>query len=293
MAVTSFTPRALSFVSIPGYANNVDVSGDYAYVAAGSSGLQVVSVIDRNAPAIIGSYNTPGNANDVKVIGDRAYVADGTSGLEVFDVSTPNNPVLLGTADTPGEAQDVVIIGDRAYVADGRGGLQVINVGNPVAPVVIGSVSTSLEARGVDVSGNFAVVAIDKSTVYPAIGGAVVVDLSNETNPRVTASIPLSGSKDVAVRDRLAYVAANSGGLQVIDFTDPVRPFMLSSLPGTPPDGFIPRDVKLFGRYAFAAEQLYNNVVPVLDLADPGAPGAARPCQFHAARRLRGDGDRC
>ncbi|MDX1655843.1 MAG: hypothetical protein R3310_11595, partial [Candidatus Competibacteraceae bacterium] len=46
VVVRQFDPTALSFVDIPGYANNVDVEGDYAYVAAGSRGLQVVSVAD-------------------------------------------------------------------------------------------------------------------------------------------------------------------------------------------------------------------------------------------------------
>ena len=40
---------ALSFVTIPGFANNVDVSGNFAYVAAGAAGLQVVNVANRAA----------------------------------------------------------------------------------------------------------------------------------------------------------------------------------------------------------------------------------------------------
>ena len=38
--VRIFTPVALGFVSIPGFANNVAVSGDFAYVAAGATGVQ-------------------------------------------------------------------------------------------------------------------------------------------------------------------------------------------------------------------------------------------------------------
>ena len=34
VTVINFTPTALSFVSIPGYANGVDVNESYAYVAA-------------------------------------------------------------------------------------------------------------------------------------------------------------------------------------------------------------------------------------------------------------------
>ena len=58
--VTSTTPTPLSFVTIPGTANNVDVNGNFAYVAAGASGLQVVDVTDRRAPRVVGTLDTPG-----------------------------------------------------------------------------------------------------------------------------------------------------------------------------------------------------------------------------------------
>jgi hypothetical protein len=65
LTIQSFAPRALASIAIPGYANNVDVSDNYAYVAAGSAGLQVVDVSNPNAPVIVGSCGTPGNADDV------------------------------------------------------------------------------------------------------------------------------------------------------------------------------------------------------------------------------------
>ena len=57
--VRTFVPMPLAFVPIPGFANNVDVSGDFAYVAAGSAGLQVVDVSDRENPTIVGSFSSP------------------------------------------------------------------------------------------------------------------------------------------------------------------------------------------------------------------------------------------
>jgi hypothetical protein len=77
--VESFSPVALSSIEIPGYANNVDVSGNFAYVAAGAAGLQVVSVSDPRNPQLVGALDTPGNANDVRVVGTLAYIAGGLS----------------------------------------------------------------------------------------------------------------------------------------------------------------------------------------------------------------------
>src|SRR5262245_39121683 len=69
---SQFTPIPLSFVAIPGFANTVDVSGKFAYVAAGATGLQVVNVSNPFSPVIVASLDTPGNANDVRIVGNLA-----------------------------------------------------------------------------------------------------------------------------------------------------------------------------------------------------------------------------
>jgi hypothetical protein len=56
--VRTFAPIALSVLSIPGYANNVDVSGNFAYVAAGEAGLQVVDAAGPRHPSIVGAIGT-------------------------------------------------------------------------------------------------------------------------------------------------------------------------------------------------------------------------------------------
>ena len=103
--VTNFTPTALGSVAIPGYANNVDANGGFAYVAAGATGLQVVNVANPSAPVIVASLDTPGNANDVRVVGNRVYIADGSAGLRIISVSNPIAPLELGSIDTSGEAE--------------------------------------------------------------------------------------------------------------------------------------------------------------------------------------------
>lgn len=268
VSVSSFAPAALSALSIPGYANNVDVSGDFAYVAAGATGLQVINVSNRRSPAIVGSLDTPGNANDVRIVGNQAYVADGSAGLRIIDVANPMNPTLLGSVDTPGEAQDVVVSGTRAYVADGASGLQIIDVSNPAAPVIIGSVDTPGTAKGVDVSGNIAVVADGSPS-----SAVRIIDITNPASPQIVGTVSIPGdAKDLVVRNTEAYVAAFTGGFQIVDFSTPTNPRIIGGLPGSSPNGFVPRDVELAGRFAMAAEQLFPNAVPIVDVANPASP---------------------
>ncbi|MBI5192150.1 MAG: hypothetical protein HZA08_01770, partial [Nitrospirae bacterium] len=162
VTVRAFSPKALSYISIPGYANNVDVNNNYAYVAAGSSaGLQVVDVSNLN---IAGSMDTPGTAIDIRVSGNFAYIADGESGLQIMDISNPASPVIVGSLDTPGIAQDIVVSGTRAFIADGSSGLSIIDISNPSFPVLLGAVNIAGTARGVAVQNNTALI-VDDSTL--------------------------------------------------------------------------------------------------------------------------------
>lgn len=299
ITVSRFTPGVLSSVNIPGYANGVDVSGDYAFVAAGSAGLQVVDVSDRSAPHVVASLDTPGNANDVRVVGGRAYVADGIAGLQIIDVSSPASPALLGTADTPGEAEDVAVSGARAYVADGPSGLQVIDVSNPSSPAVVGAVDTPGYARGVDVSGQLVALA-DGFTQTPSSGGGGdpgggpilsftassksktartaaqeaeainalrIVDVSDPSGPQLVGGVELSGeAMDVVVRERVAYVASLFNGFAVVDFSNPADPRVVNTASEAAPKG-----LALFGRYVMAAEVRFNSSVPIYDVDDPAA----------------------
>jgi len=272
--VRTFSPKARSYVAIPGYANNVDVSGNYAYVAAGSAGLQVVDISNLNSPWIIGARDTSGTAIDVRIVGNLAYIADGNSGLQIMDISNPSSPVIIGSLDTTGIAQDIVISGTMAFIADGASGLQIIDVSNPIAPALTGSVDTPGTAKGVAVSGNTALIADG-----PALK---VIDISNPASPLIVGTINIPGdTKDVVARDNHAYIAAYTGGLQIVDFTNPAFPTLVGSIPSS----FVPRDVELWGQFAFFAEQLFPNVIAIADVADPANP------IFRAILDLSGLGD--
>lgn len=277
--VRTFAPLAVSQVSIPGYANNVEVAGAYAYVAAGASGLQVVSVSNPAVPAVVGSRDTSGTAIDVRLSGRYAYVADGASGLQIIDIINPLAPVIVGNVDTPGTAQDVAVADNLVYIADGSGGLQIVNAANPTAPIIVGSVNTGAQTRGVDVSGTRVVVA-DDSAIR-------IVDVSNPAAPVVRGSVSIPGGpKDVRVSDNLAYVAAYTGGFRIINFTNPAAPVQVGSLPTQ----FVPRDVEVAGRFAIFAEQLFPNAVPFVDVTVPASPSMRGVINFSPLGDYAGTG---
>lgn len=136
----------------------VHIEGNYAYVAAGESGLAVVDISDPINPGSVYYEDISGWANDVYVEGDYAYIAADTFGLAIIDISNPTNPGAPVYRSTSGIANGVWIAGDHAYVADDSSGLAVIDISNPTNPGAPVYRSTS-NAIGVCVEGDYAYIA--------------------------------------------------------------------------------------------------------------------------------------
>ena len=78
-------PFVKNTVSTPSLARNVFISGNFAYVAASGSGLQVINISDPENAAIVATCNTLGGvARDIFVAGEYAYVATSTAGLKII-----------------------------------------------------------------------------------------------------------------------------------------------------------------------------------------------------------------
>jgi hypothetical protein len=263
--VTNFTPIALSSLAIPGFANNVDVSGNFAYVAAGNAGLQVVNVANRNAPVVVASLDTPGNANDIRIVGNVAYVADGVSGLQVINVTNPGAPALLGSFDTAGDAWDVVVTGNRAYVADGDAGMVIIDVTNPATPTLLGTVNPPGIQKGVDVDPGRML-----AVLASGFSGIHVVNIADPAAPVQIGALAGGDVRDVALQGSFAFLADYSRSFTAVDLTNPAAPIL-----GPSTDlnlGGRLHDVSVQGNFALGADVLFVNAVPIINIDAPANP---------------------
>lgn len=260
--VQSFNPTALSYVTIPGFANDVAVSADYAYVAAGSGGLKIVALsADRRTPSIASSLNLPGNANAVTLVGNRAYVAAGSAGLHIIDITNPLVPRLLGSFATGGNAMGVKVVGTVAFVASGSN-LQIVNVSNPAAMITVSTLSIGGTVWNLDIdpSRNLALVAA-------GISGVRAVDISNVAAPVLRGQVLTGDARGVAMRGNYAYVADYNNSMTSIDITNLNAPTLLSSTPLNL--GGRLQGVVLSGNFAMGADVLFVNGVPIVDISDP------------------------
>ena len=202
-----FAISLLGSYDTPGNAWQVEVYGDYAFVADYQAGLRIIDVTNPANPLPMGAYDdpSPGNAPyKLHVSGDYVYVAD-VNGLQVVDVSDPTAPTLAGAYAPTTNADDVCVAGDYAYLADGSAGLRVIDVSDPTNPSLVTTVNTPNNAIGVVVAGNYAYVA-DLSSLQ-------VVDIQIPASASLAGSLSGIGSPvNLAVAGDRLYIAALSGG---------------------------------------------------------------------------------
>jgi hypothetical protein len=262
VTVQSFSPTALAYLPLNGFPNAVEVAGDYAYVAAGAAGLEVVDVSLLVGPRLVAYLLTPGNADDVRVSGTMAYVANGDA-LLIVDVSDPTHPVRVARLPIPGAlVVRLAVAGGMVYLADMNSGLHVVDASNPAQPVEVGAVALPGVPRAVSLTGTYAVVA-------QAWGGVSVVDVSNPTLPVLLGATPVYApfAGSVTARGHLGYVAAGEslgyyGGLHVVELADPTTPVEV----GASAENFGATRVALEDHFALASQFFAVNQVPIFDI---------------------------
>ena len=143
-----------------GIARGITVSGNYAYLADGHSGVDIINITTTTSPTLESRFDT-GNAQKVLVSGTYMYVADHAGGVEIVDISDPANPAEVGAWGAPEgyAAMDIALSGNYLYVANYGAGVYRIDVTTSSSPTLIASSTTAGSALGI---------AVDNNNVYVA-----------------------------------------------------------------------------------------------------------------------------
>ncbi|MBI1216712.1 MAG: hypothetical protein GC185_12960 [Alphaproteobacteria bacterium] len=172
------------------------------------------------------------------------YIADKDGGLVVLNVSTdsPETDAVIGKDKLDGmDAMYVAQQGDYLYVALGdffdikgaKAGLAVIDVSEPEKPAVASVWASSQTLRGASA------VLVDGDTAYVSVMqlGVLVFDVSDKKNPKLLSSfkpyvdfphknpgvLSTPKARGMALHDHMLLLADDSGGLRLIDVSDPLH----------------------------------------------------------------------
>lgn len=254
--------------AVPAPILGVAVQGDYAYLAAGESGMWVVDVTDSSAPVLVGHWQAVRSISQVVVHGNYAYATAGI--LFVVDVSEPSNPRAVG--EYIQGVMDIVIADGYAYLATDRG-LDILTLDDPVHLQRIGHMAVDGHGLQVAVLDGYAYYS---STVFNCSGifcmsteQVLIVDIGDKTAPLQVSYQILSGMPtDIAVDPTTLYLAIY-GDIETVNISDPANPQLGNTITTPGCAGYGGQTVRS-GAHLYLADCEWG--MRVIDVSDPSAP---------------------
>jgi hypothetical protein len=116
-------PVATTHIASRGLADGIAVVGNYAYVAEGEAGLQIIRLADAGRLERVGAIATPASARNVTVVRDIAFVGGDWAGVLAFNVREPSAPVERGRRGRMFSSSTATISGGFVSIS-GYGGFE-------------------------------------------------------------------------------------------------------------------------------------------------------------------------
>jgi hypothetical protein len=248
--------------AVDGYARDVQVKDNYAYVSAPgvASKMYVIDISNPSNPVLQSIYNSEDYISSFSINGDYIFTGDFRSGIGVVDISNPDDLIRVGSYDIPYSVLNTYLSGDLAFVTLDNSGLQIVDVANPAQPVLFSSYNSNGRHHNVSVLDDYAYIADFSS-------GLEIVDISDPHNPELAGSYPLQyEAHNLAIIGNYAFVAAGIGGLQVINIEDRSNPEFVSSLTF---QGYA-QDICVDGGYAYVPGDAFG--LRIIDISNPAQP---------------------
>jgi len=249
----------------PGNALDIQVRGEYAYVALGKDGFRVYDIANIDNKDFSERIVTA----PVSPFGQRLYVKT----KNAVAVATPSTLAVdpVRTRRPENEEQGIHPIYGYLYVADAEEGLILIGAatlldGNPANNFLTRAVTFNPNgvltgARRIVLAGHYAYVLTSRALV--------VVNLDNPLAPKITAEIGaphLDDPRGIAVQFRYAFVA-DRAGLKVLDLTALDKPVPISGALVPLADA---RNVYTARTYAYVSAG--SQGLAIVDMAQPENP---------------------
>jgi hypothetical protein len=250
-------PIHLSSTNIGRWTYGIEVTGTLAYTANYWDGFSVIDVSDPRDPKILVREFESRPVWDVRLEDNFLYLLRCGRGIAVYDVTNPELPMEISSIDLPDGANgwkppmDIELVGQYAFVSQGTQGVFIIDVHDFVDMTVVGQLATDGFAWGLDRQGSIlyvaqwreGTIAFDISSFLPSMDRCLNYPFL------LTLSKPFGQIFGLSITDGLAFAAASSGDLKIIDLYHKGAPKEIGALDvGDPNQSW---DVAVYENYVY------------------------------------------
>lgn len=257
------------------HANDVSISGNYAYLANNKTqtGLTIVNVSNPQSPSITTNVNIGKNGRKVLTNGSSIFlgVQSASNGLAIVDVSNPPLASLTSNLDIGAYGNDMAQVENYLYMGTSQdtNSLKIIDVTNKSAPTITNTIDFKDVVEVIKINGNYAYVGLDED-----FEGLRVLDITSPANPIEVAALNVGEEVSaIKIQGLFAYVGIEDelNSLKVVNISNPLNPSVVATLN----TGGQINDLTIVGDYLYAAIDNQNAGLAAINISNPLSPTLA------------------
>jgi len=223
-------PEEIGSYLTNGIACEVQVVGDYAYLAAGPEGFRIIDVSDSIRPVEIASFIPEGG--DIRllhVVEDYAYLADWSFGLRVVDISDLDNLEEIGLFEIENRISTIQVEDDYAFIGTTRDGF-IVDVSHPAEPALSYETGDNWDCLYVD-GLNLYVINSRVLTIFDILSPEEPEELGETEIESNALDFVVEGDYAFISGQRSVFKNTTAGYFQVIDVSDSENPEAFNVIP--------------------------------------------------------------
>jgi hypothetical protein len=311
LASTNFfyggTPTELATVNTVAQVNEIQIVGNYAYVAKTVTGatcsgttldgceIAIYDVTDPSDPIPLGGYDAGNSALDLKVSGQYLYFGQSSNvgtcsgatitGCEfaILDISDKSTPTAVGGYDVTKAVNAVALAGKYAYlgsdISGGTAPFTVLDISDPSAPTLGIFANFAFAINEVFIYGKYAFLGFAAST-----GSDIFIyDISDPVSPASVGGLSLTDASimEIFVTGRYLHFTQTTNAntcsgstidgceYGIADLADPTTPTAVAGVNlATNADG-----LHVAGNYAYVGhDAVSGNDIEIIDISTLSTP---------------------
>jgi len=202
------------------------------FVADDTMGLQILNIIDPEAPVLVGNFSDLYSARCVTIRENYAFISNAFMSNYIIDITDPANPTLAGDWYALGMATDFFVTDSLIYTLSESAEpymirLTITDITDIQHPEELGYIEeyTTSIAWGLSIRSHYAYVA----DMY---SGLRIYDVSRPDSIALLSQYDLPGNLwDIYAGNYMAVSISDEPSIQLLDIMDRQNPRLIMSLP--------------------------------------------------------------